>query len=229
MTRLRLIPGPAKPGTPLRPRPSNVPLGDVRFRALLGAESWNQLPEAVRKRFSKRLDERRAAVYVGEIVETRMSRLGWCLAQAARLIGAPLPLSCDTEVPATVTVTEDGPSKGQFWTRIYGRHKGFPQVIHSSKRFQGPTGLEEYIGRGIGMALTVRADAHAIHFRSAHYFLLLFRRRLRLPRFLSPGTVEVSHIDFGAEQFAFTLEVSHPLFGELISQKGIFNDTTIQE
>ena len=36
-----------------------------------------------------------------------MSRAGWWLAQAARLIGGPLPLSRDAHVPSVVTVTED--------------------------------------------------------------------------------------------------------------------------
>jgi hypothetical protein len=209
--------------------PAESLLDDVRFRALLGATAWNRLPATVRARFSKRLSDQRAAIYAGEIVETRMSRMGWLLAQAGRLIGGPLPLHRDAEVPATVTVTEDAPSGGQFWTRVYGRRQGFPQVIHSSKRFQGPTGLEEYVGRGIGMALTVHADAYAIHFRSEYYFVQLLGRRLRLPKWLSPGTVTVSHIDFGYGQFAFVLDISHPRFGELVHQRGIFRDATAEE
>ena len=218
------------------PRPVRAPawsadtdLDDVRFRALLGAKAWGRLPAAVRARFSKRLTDQRAAIYAGEIVETRMSRLGWLLAQATRLIGAPLPLSREADVPATVTITEDAPSKGQYWTRVYGRRRGFPQVIHSSKRFQGPTGLEEYVGHGVGMALTVFADAYAIRFRSDYYFIQLLGHRLRLPNWLSPGTVTVSHIDFGAGQFAFVLELTHPLFGELVHQRGIFHDVISEE
>ncbi|NKB49600.1 MAG: DUF4166 domain-containing protein [Alphaproteobacteria bacterium] len=204
-------------------------LDDLRFRALVGAEAWSRLPKAVQTRFAKRLTDQRAAMYAGEIIETRMNPLGWLLAQATRLIGAPLPLTRDADVPATVTITEDGPSKGQYWTRVYGRHHGFPQVIHSSKRFRGPTGLEEYIGRGVGMALTVHADDYAIRFRSDHYFMQLLGLRLRLPKWLSPGTVTVSHIDFGPDQFAFVLDLHHPLFGELVHQRGIFRDTVFEE
>ena len=228
MQKLRLVHSAPNPSTALCVS-AGAELGDLRFRALLGAEAWGRLPAAVRKRFSKRLSERRAAVYAGEIVETRMSRLGWLLAQVGRLIGGPLPLSRDAEVPATVMVTEDGANGGQIWTRIYGRHRGFPQVIHSSKRFQGPTGLDEYIGHGVGMALTVYADDYAIHFRSDHYFLHLLGRRFQLPKWLSPGTVTVSHIDFGAGQFAFVLNLHHPRFGELIHQRGIFHDVAAEE
>ncbi len=208
---------------------SDADLGDARFRALLGAEAWGRLPEAVRARFSKRLTEQRAAIYAGMIVETRMSRLGWLLAQAMRAIGGPLPLNRDADVPATVTITEDAANKGQYWTRVYGRRRGFPQVIHSSKRFQGPTGLEEYVGLGVGMALTVLADAYAIHFCSDHYFVQLLGHRLRLPKWLSPGTVTVSHIDFGPGQFAFVLDLCHPLFGELVHHRGIFRDAISEE
>ncbi len=228
MVKLHLIQSGPRPSAPSY-APAESLLDDLRFRALLGADAWSRLPDSVRKRFSKRLTDQRAAIYAGEIVETRMSRLGWLLAQAMRFIGGPLPLHRDAEVPATVSVTEDTPSNGQFWTRVYGQRRGFPQVIHSSKRFQGPTGLEEYVGYGVGMALTIHADAYAIHFRSDHYFLQLLGRRLRLPNWFSPGTVTVSHIDFGAGQFAFVLDLRHPRFGELVYQRGVFRDWIVKE
>ena len=121
---------------------ADATLADVRFRALLSADDWTQLPAATRKRFSKRLAGGDTAVYAGEVVEVGFSRIGWWLAQIARLIGGPLPVSADTGVPSIVTVTEDAATGGQIWTRIYARRNGFPQVIHSSKRFAGPTGLE---------------------------------------------------------------------------------------
>jgi Domain of unknown function (DUF4166) len=199
-------------------------LGDLRFRKLLGHNGWHQLPAAVRARFSKRLSGTKAAVYTGEIMETRMSRIGWLFAQIARLIGAPLPVSRDVNVPAVVSVTEDEASGGQLWTRMYGKHNGFPQVIHSAKRFDGTTGLEEYIGSGIGMALTVDADETTLYFRSAHYFLIVSGLRMQLPRFLSPGQTTVSHIDLGHGAFAFVLDLTHPWFGEMIHQIVYFKD-----
>lgn len=203
---------------------ASSPAVDLRFRRLIGEAGWAALPPAVRARFAKRLGGGRTVLYAGEIVECRMSRIGRLLAGLARAIGGPLPVSRDIWVPAAVSVTEDPASGGQFWTRIYGRRRGFPQVIHSIKRFAGPTGLEEYIGSGIGIALRVEVEGGALHFLSDHYFLSLFGRRLRLPRWLEPGRMRVSHIDCNHGWFAFVLKVGHPLLGELVSQTVLFRE-----
>ena len=42
---------------------------------------WAALPAPIRRRFSKRLAGGNTAVYVGEVIETRMSLPGWWLAQ----------------------------------------------------------------------------------------------------------------------------------------------------
>jgi Domain of unknown function (DUF4166) len=144
------VPGAAsEPHRTLRPQDGllEADIGDLRFRTLLSDHDWASLPPPVRRRFSKRLAGGRTAVYVGEVVETRMSKVGYALAQVARLIGGPFPVSTDSDVPSVVSVTEDMATGGQIWTRLYARRAGFPQVIHSSKRFCGPTGLEERRGR----------------------------------------------------------------------------------
>lgn len=199
-------------------------LYDTRFRRLVPAHDWDALPGDVRRRFSKRLSGQRVAAYSGEIVWTRLSRAGRLLAQFCRLIGAPLPLGPSGPAPAAVAVSEDRTSGGQIWTRIYGRVRGFPQVIHSAKRFAGPTGLEEHIGGGFGMALTVRAEADALIFASDHYFWQAGRIRLRLPRWLAPGATLVTHQHLGSGRFAFDLKVTHALLGEILSQHGLFRD-----
>ena len=198
--------------------------GDERFRRLVPPSAWDALPADVRRRFAKRLAGQAVAVYSGEVVWTRLSRAGWLLAQLCRLIGAPLPLGASGPAPAAVAVSEDRRSGGQVWTRLYGRSSGHPQVIHSAKRFAGPTGLEEHIGRGFGMALTVRAEADALIFTSDHYFWQAGRLRLRLPRWLSPGETVVTHQHLGRGRFAFDLKVMHPLLGEQVNQHGLFRD-----
>jgi hypothetical protein len=209
---------------PAAPAEMAAPLIDPRFRALLSVGDWAALPAPIRRRFSKRLAGGTSVVYRGEVIETRISRMGRWLAQAARVFGAPLPLSSDVGVPAVVTVTEDVATKGQHWTRLYVRRNGFPQVIHSSKRFAGPTGLEEYVGRGLGMALSVHVEAGALVFRSAGYHLDIFGARMPLPRWLTPGALTVTHREQGGGGFVFDLQILHPRFGELIRQTAVFDE-----
>ena len=206
------------------PRPDDDILYDYRFRRLVPHAAWDALPDDVRRRFSKRLSDQRVATYSGQIVWTRLSRAGWLLAQLCRLIGAPLPTNASGPAPAAVAVSEDRASGGQCWTRLYGRPRGYPQVIHSAKRFAGTTGLEEHIGGGFGMALMVRAEADALIFASDHYFWQAGRIRLRLPRWLAPGATLVTHQHLGSGRFAFDLKVTHPLLGELVNQHALFRD-----
>lgn len=197
---------------------------DLRFRQLLGVREWASLPDAVRRRFGKRLSIGQSANYAGQVLTCRMNITGWVLAQACRLIGAPLPLEREGGVAAIVSVTEDGISGGQVWTRVYARKRGFPQVIHSAKRFAGPTGLEEYLGGGFGIALRVSAIADGIRFSSDHYFLQLGRIRLRMPGWLAPGLLTIDHVDCGGGSFTFTLALRHRLLGEVMHQHSHFCD-----
>lgn len=200
------------------------PLGDLRFRALLGNEAWAGLPAAVRARFSRKAADGRTLVFVGRVVETRMTRLGWLLAQLCRPIGGPLPTDREVDVPAVVTITEDFRREGQVWTRLYARRSGFPQVVHSSKRFAGPTGLEEHVGRGVGMTLRITAEASALVFRSERYFLELGRLRLYLPAWLTPGQLTVRHMPVDADRFLFSLDIEHPRLGALLHQSAVFEE-----
>lgn len=198
-------------------------LADTRFRALLSADAWAALPRAVQHRFSKRLQGGATTAYRGEVVAVRANLAGRLLVNAARLVGAPLPLVFEPG-PSVVAVTEDAVGQGQVWSRIYARRDGFPQVIHSAKRFAGPTGLEEHVGAGVGMALTVAVDEGALVFRSAFYFATLMGRRFRLPRWAEPGALTITHRDLGEGRFAFTLALDHPRLGRLLGQDAVFQD-----
>ena len=201
-------------------------LDDSRFRALLSNDDWGRLPVATWRRFSTRHADGGTIVYVGEVDDASVSRIGWWLVQLARLIGGPLPTGAETGVPMIVTVTEDQASGGQIWTRICARRDGFPQVIHSSKRFAGPTGLEEYVGFGVSMALRVSVANEALVFRSAGYSLQLGSFGVPLPVWLTPGDLTVTHSDLGCGTFRFTLEIIHPRFGMLLRQSAVFREAT---
>jgi hypothetical protein len=164
------------------------------------------------------------AVYSGQVEHTTLSRTGWLFAQLARLCGGPLPLSRLTGVPAVVTVTEDMVTGGQIWTRLYARRDGFPQVIHSCKRFAGPSGLEEYVGHGIGMELSVHVEHGALLFRSTRYFFRVGRIGFHLPFWLTPGALTVTHTELGEGRFTFTLDVVHPFFGRIVHQHSVFRE-----
>lgn len=207
-----------------QPVDGDASMHDLRFRALIGRAAWVKLPLAVRKRFSKRLSGVAVALYRGRVVRTEFSVLGWMFAQGLRLVGAPLPLGRDAGVPAVVCVSEDAASGGQLWSRMYGRKRGFPQVIHTAKRFAGATGLEEYVGRGIGMALRVEPMPDGLRFVSDYYFVMAGKRRWRLPRWAAPGRTTVEHHDLGDGRFAFDLELRHPWAGRLVAQHAVFDD-----
>jgi hypothetical protein len=223
----------AQPQPPRHPAPPTVPIAipaglgpieDLRFRTLVGERAWGELPDAVRRRFSKRLGPNEALVYQGLVTATQLSVAGRVLSLLSRAIGSPLPLTNGATGPAVVIVTEDAGLGGQSWLRIYARPGRFPQAIHSAKRFSGPTGLEEYVGCGIGMALRVSVEEGALAFRSAGYFVQIAGWRLPIPLPLQPGQMQIVHRDLGAGSFEFSLSLTHGVFGQLVHQAAVFHD-----
>jgi len=194
------------------------------FRSLVGDRAWKRLPQAVQARFSRVLAPGESSAYLGEVASTRMTVFGWCWAQLARLAGSPLPLKRLARTSAAVLVTEDEVSGTQMWTRLYHEAGRLPQVIRSMKRFAGPTGLEECVGAGIGMALAVTVEHRALVFRSTGYFWRAGRLRVGIPDWLTPGRIEVVHREERAGRFSFTLTVTHPWFGETLHQVAFFRD-----
>jgi hypothetical protein len=218
-----------------RPKPAREranPARDGRYEALMGAQQWRTLPADIRRRFSKRPHPDEATVYRGEVVETTMTAAGWLMAQIARPFGGALPTTPNATGPAVVAVTDAPAINGMIWSRQYPRSATggrFPQVIHSAKRFAGPTGLEEYLplapGVGLLMRLTLHAEPGTLIFRSSGYALDLAGRAIALPRWLWPGHCNIRHRTETGDRFSFTLDLSHPLFGHLIRQVAFFEDT----
>ncbi|MEO1282542.1 MAG: DUF4166 domain-containing protein [Pseudomonadota bacterium] len=200
------------------------------FQKLLSPASWRALPPEVRARFATEPGEQKPKLYAGRVIETRLSFAGRLLARLAGIIGTPLPETDGATGPASVSVANNAKLKGQIWTRVYGRAGQFPQVVHSVKRFQGPTGLEEFVGPGatwgIGMTLRLTVEDGALVFRSNRYFVQAGHLRITLPKWLSPGEMAITHRQVKGSEFQFLLELDHPVFGPLIRQDCRFTDTT---
>jgi hypothetical protein len=214
---------------PVGPRSRHAPdrrddARDWRYRRLIGKAAWDRLPRAVQVRFSRHLAPLAQVIYRGEVVITELSRAGWLLAQAARLLGGPLPFAHGAHGPSVVVVTEEPALGGQIWTRSYSRPGRFPQVIQSAKRFRGPTGLEEDLGNGLLMRLEVLEEDGTLVFRSTDYAVVVLGRALRLPRWLSPGRCEVRHRAETDARFSFTLTLDHPVLGRLLRQVAFYAD-----
>ncbi len=207
-----------------RPRAAPAPGYDRRFHDLLGPVAWVSLPLAVRHRFSRPLAPGGMRLFKGRVAETSLSPAGRILATLARLVGGPLPDTDAATGPATVLVT-DGPTiGGQIWTRTYTRPHGVPQTINSVKRFSGPTGLEEDLGYGLRMRLTLHVEHGALVFRSAGFALAIGSLCLTLPIWLTPGRCCITHRDEGHGHFSFTLEFTHPWLGRLAHQVAHFEE-----
>jgi len=199
---------------------------DYRFLQLIGLEAWQRLPSAVQRRFSKTLPAGTSVVYQGQVSKTRLNFPGRCLAQLTRLLGSPLPRDNGATGSAIVVVTQNQKTAAQNWVRTYTRPSGSMQTITSEKRFQGPTGLEEYVGAGIGMTLNVSEQDGALIFHSDRYFFEAGTMRFWLPRVLAPGQMMIIHRDEGDGQFCFELKLEHRFFGFLFHQIAHFADAT---
>ncbi len=171
------------------------------FQALLGSSAWRRLPRAIRERFTGLV----SGCFSGRLIKRRSTWQGDLLVQLGRLIGSPLP-SGSGATDVVVSVAQNKTLSGAIWTRVYQR-EGFPQVINSVKRFAGPTGLEEYLGFGVVMALAVSVEQRALRFDSAGFYLARGRWRIRLPLPIEMKVLHEVSEEGPASAFAFALTI----------------------
>jgi hypothetical protein len=213
------------------PHPPN-PIGDLRFRQLFTDADWRELPVAVRQRFGRRVAIGDALIYRGHVEYNRVNRWGHLLNKALKIVGAPLPLDTQNAGAAAIVTVTESPSGGQIWMRQYARQddrRPFPQVIQSAKQFIGDTGIEEHIGRGIGMSLMPLVEGEELVFRAKDIFWdigLGGTRKIRftLPKWLGPNVLRAGHEELGNNAFVFTLRLEHKWFGTLLDQRVWFQD-----
>ena len=200
-------------------------IGDFRFRGLLSPADWAALPQAVRHRFSKRLAGAATAIYTGHVTVCTMSRTGWLLAQALRIIGAPLPLA------------------RQYWTADRRDRHGRPCLgrpeldarLCAQERLPAGHPLDKAVfgfdgARGIHRprhpngADAERRERHArIHERRIFHRLAAGSASACRAGWRRVKTV-VTHRETAGDEFLFTLDLSHPWFGTLIRQEALYSE-----
>lgn len=186
---------------------------------VLGDTAWRRLPPAVRARFGEPVV---AVDYVGEFEVVGASWLGLALATFCRLIGTPVVPRTGINVPAIVHVGPVG--DGVAWHREYRWPRCEPCLVRSTKVIEADGSLVEKLPAKLCMPLRVYEQRGSLHFVShGYYFEIGKRLRIPLPAWLSPGVTHVEHHDLEGGWFRFTMTVTHPVFGELFFQTGLFH------
>lgn len=206
--------------TPLdHPRPDASQGPD--FETLVGPFGWRRLHGDVRRRFSGGHAD--AVTYPGRLAVER-NWAGLAFALCAKLLGGPLPLGQAPDAATIVCVRSNGQG-GVVWERWLELRKGHaPLRIASTKQTDESGRLLECVEGGLGMVLRVFEQAHGLVFESQSYFMTIFGRRIPLPQWLTPGVCRVEHHHVADGRFRFGMTVTHPLFGRMFSQSGIFHD-----
>ena len=187
------------------------------------AEDWRRLPLAIQKRFGAHASGVQTDYY-GNMEVVRRSFLGFCLAHLSRPLGAPVPPFAGKNIPTIVRLYETPEQTGIVWERRYAFSNNRAMTIKSIKLYTDTEGLLEWVGGGLGMSLDVYEQDQKLHFVSRSYFWRKGSITVALPAWLSPGTTHVTHADEGDGWFRFTMTITHPLFGELYFQDGLFKD-----
>ncbi len=193
----------------------------VDYRSLIGEHGWNRLHRDIRQRFCLENAHRRV-VYGGVMDRVYLSPAGKLLAQLCRLIGKPLVLHNADDVPMEVKVYPDAKLGGMTWDRYYNYRDRQPDRVRSTKCIRPYLGLIEVVGFGFGMHLEVYEQGGAIVFESKSFFWQLGNLRIGIPPLLTPGKTIVRQKALENRRFEFTLDVRHPLLGQVFYQVGEF-------
>jgi len=190
------------------------------YQNLLSNGEWSNLHPAIQRRFSTQLHD--SVTYQGEMKEIYLSFAGIILAHCCRLIGTPLALYSEINVPMVVKVYPNKKLAGMTWDRFY-QYKNAPlNRVRSTKCVLEKNGLVEMVGFGFGMQLDVIEKNGAIIFESKKFFWKSGRIQINIPSWLSPGKTIVSQRALDNDRFEFRLDVTHPVLGKLFKQIGVF-------
>ena len=202
----------------------------VDLCGLIGDRAWRRLHPAIRQRFGTSNKGGEKHLYQGRMDKVQASWFGIVMAWVSRLFGTPMAWSQGENVACDVYTYEDKKRPGgTVWERHYYFSDQNTQIARTTKIITNDKGLLECFGGGLGMSLKLEEKAGALCFISCVFFIEINKTRIPLPRWISPGTLEVTHRHAGPDRFQFTLEVFHPLFGQTVFQDGYFSEKEITD
>ena len=122
------------------------------------------------------------------------------------------------------TLIEELPAGLRMPLAVYQR-RGVLHFVSKGYYFEfglgGLGALPSTLAATLGTLGTVLRPLGAV-LRSLSPALLVYKIKIPLPSWLSPGTTHVEHADESQGWFRFTMTVTHPLFGEVFYQTGRF-------
>ena len=211
------------PGAEQRNRKREPVNGPRQFVDMLrnGLEdrAWQEMDPHIAHRFAPR--NRRSSVlrYSGRMQWVYCSPVGLFIARILKPFSI-LPDACARNSEFFFRISRSGDFV--LKRRVYRLPDGQQFVFES--RFSDTPRLHEEFGGGLGMYLRLAVKSGALLFRDNGYFLRLKDWRIPLPRWLTVGRFELLHRNIDARRFQIIIRLSHPLFGTLFYQRGLFQD-----
>ena len=190
------------------------------FRTQLG-EGWTKLSNNIRSRFDHDPPSGTIVRYRGVMTHVECSTIGKLLGWLVQHTGALMPHE-GTNVPVSIEVWTEAGSAAVFKRREYFFKERRPFTFRSKMQLDSSGNLAEYVGGGFGMYLRVHVFEGNLHFEDKGYFVDVLGIRIPIPGLLSPGRVLLKHEEIGKDEFAITIEITHPWFGLLYFQQGRF-------
>ena len=190
------------------------------FQVYLG-EDWAKVRPNISARFSQDPTPDKPIFYHGTMSQLRASKIGQLMGYSIYWTGALQPFNA-TDIPVSITVSAKYGMDGVCKERLYLLNRKKPFRFFSNMHMRGDE-LFEYVGGGFGMKIAVSVNDGNLEFRDDGYFIKVCGIHIPLPRLFSPGHTYLLHQDISATQFRIIIRITHPLFGEMYYQEGIFN------
>lgn len=192
------------------------------FKSQLGA-CWQDVHPEIQARFDADPVPGQPIFYDGVMTRIDCTRLGALLAWVCGFFttGALCPWR-GSDIPALIEVYKKPGSDAIYKKRRYDFPNGRSYLFESEMCCAPDYTLLEFVGGGFGMTIKVMERDRALFFTDGGYFWGNQRWRLRLPALLSPGKVELTHANLDRDRFTISIRITHPLFGVLFVQEGLF-------